>query len=242
MSSKTIVTDIGKALIAKAIESGTTVKLKYFAVGDGGGQEYTPTGHEIKLVKENWRTNIGSILRNPKDDKELFIDTPIPEDVGGWWIREYGIFDETGNLVLIGTPNPFYKSKAEEGDVITVDFNLSLTLQNIASIEFIVDPAAYVTHNYLENADYPINGKIKFLQRPKILDSEAATLADLDNIKALPDIQDDGKGTVTIQQPNGDAAKMVFSSKTNPNVYTTIDGATGQITLHGGKVTLFSNS
>ncbi len=234
MSSKTIVTDIGKALIAKAIESGTTVKLKYFAVGDGDGQEYTPTGHETKLIQENWRTNIGSIFRNPKDDKELFIDTPIPEDVGGWWIREYGIFDEAGNLILIGTPNPFYKSKAEEGDVITVDFNLSLTLQNIASVEFIIDPAAYVTHNYLENADYPINGKIKFLQRPKVLDSEAATLADLDNIKTLPDIQDDGNGTVTIQQPNGKGAVMRFLNAENPDTYTEIDGVNGEVRIHGG--------
>lgn len=237
MSSKTIVTDIGKALIAKATAEGTTVKMKYFAVGDGAGQEYTPTGHESKLVKENWRANIGSILVNPKDSKELFIDTPIPEDVGGWWIREYGVFDDQDNLILIGTPNPFYKSKAEEGDILVVDFNLSLTLQNIASIEFSIDPKAYVTHEYLENADYPVNGKISYKQRPQLLDSEVATLKDIDGIKVFPDIQDDGKGTVTVQQPNGKGAVMRFLSVDAPEIYTEIDGELGEVRIHGGKLT-----
>lgn len=236
MSSKTIVTDIGKALIAKATAEGTTVKMKYFAVGDGAGQEYTPTGHETKLVKENWRANIGSILVNPKDNKELFIDTPVPEDVGGWWIREYGVFDDQGNLILIGTPNPFYKSKAEEGDILVVDFNLSLTLQNIASIEFSVDPKAYVTHSHLENADYPVNGKITYKQRPKLLDSEIATLKDINGIKSFPDIQDDGKGVVTIQQPNGSGAVMRFLNSIVPDTYTEIDGVKGEIRIVGGKL------
>lgn len=236
MSAKTIVTDIGKSLIAKAIETGTTVKLKTFAVGDGNGKEYTPTGQETKLVKENWRSNIGSITVNPKNGKEVFVDTPIPEDVGGWWIREYGVFDEAGNLILIGTTNEFYKAKAEEGDVIVVDMNLSLTVQNTSAIQFIIDPAAYVTHQYLKDTDYKINGLIEFDQRPKCQDSVFALKSDIDGLVRYPDIQDDGLGVVTIAKPDGSGAAMRFTNKNTPNIYTEIDGVNGEVRIVGGNL------
>jgi hypothetical protein len=239
MTSKTIVTNKGKELIAAASAAGTSVKLKYFAVGDGSGNEYIPDGTEIALKKENWRSNIGSITINPKDKKELFIDTPIPEDVGGWWIREYGIFDENNNLILIGTPMSFYKAKTEEGEVLIVDFNLSLTLQNISSIQFIIDPAAYVTHQYLKESDYQINGQLTYLQRPKCENSEFALKSDLDGINKYPDIKDED-GVITIQQSDGRGAVMLFLSEAQPSIYTEINGATGEVKIVGGQLNGYS--
>lgn len=239
MSTKTIVTNLGKELIAKATATGTTVNLKYFAVGDGNGNEYIPDGTEIALKKENWRSNIGSIVVSKSDAKELLIDTPIPEDAGGWWIREYGVFDENNNLILIGTPMPFYKSKTTEGEVLIVDFNLSLTLQNIASIQFIVDPTAYVSHQYLKEDDYTINGQLAFTQRPRCENSVFALKSDLDGVGKYPDITDKD-GIVTIRQQNGKAATMVFDSVDNPSKSTIIDGANG-IQLNGTSIKLYRN-
>lgn len=240
-ASKTIVTDVGKQLIAKAVATGTTVKLKSFAVGDGGGEEYTPSGKETKLIKENWRSNIGNISVNPKDDKEVFIDTPIPEDVGGWWIREYGVFDESNNLILIGTTNEFYKAKAEEGDVIVVDMNLSLTVQNTSAIQFIIDPQAYVTHQYLKTADYQLDGQLIYGKRPKCENSVFALKSDIDGLVKYPDIQDDGKGVVTIAKPDGSGAVLRFPNKAQPNVYTEIDGRNGEVRIVGGSLSGFTN-
>ncbi|TXI91890.1 MAG: hypothetical protein E6Q33_08995 [Neisseriales bacterium] len=239
MATRAIVTNKGKELIAAAGAIGNTVKLKYFAVGDGSGNEYIPDGTEISLKKENWRTNIGSIAVNPKDKKELFIDTPVPEDVGGWWIREYGIFDEDNNLILIGTPTPFYKAKTEEGEILVIDFNLSLTLQNIASVQFIVDPSAYVTHQYLKESDYQINGLLTYSQRPKCEDSVFALKSDLDGIGKYPDITDQD-GIVNIRKPDGTAAKMIFNSIENPSKSTIIDGING-IQLKGTAIKLYRN-
>ncbi len=185
-ASKTIVTDIGKAKIAQAAATGTTVKLKYFAVGDGAGSEYTPTGKEDRLLGENWRSNIDSIVVNKTDPKELFIDTVVPENVGGWWVREYGVFDEDNSLILIGTINQVYKSTLEEGDIIAFDFNLSVILQNVSNIEYVIDLASYVSFDFLLNANYEVTGQVDHRNRLKITsasgDNRVAVIQDILNL------------------------------------------------------------
>lgn len=258
-ASKTIVTDLGKTLIAKASATGTTVKLKYFAVGDGSGSEYTPTGKETKLVKENWRTNIGSISVNPKDDKELFVDTPIPEDVGGWWVREYGIFDEANNLILIGTTNEFYKAKAEEGDVIVVDMNLSLTVQNTANIEFIIDPDSYVTYKNLNNIPYArtdkenqFTNKNSFNDYTTYKGSEVAVVKSRVGENWLPTNLQDIIGNISICYGNGlyvlANSSGLFSSVDNINwlkcyddAFTKVYFANGLFVASGSDAIYYSN-
>lgn len=185
-ASKTIVTDIGKAKIAQAAATGTTVKLKYFAVGDGAGSEYTPTGKEDRLLGENWRSNIDSIVVNKTDPKELFIDTVVPESVGGWWVREYGVFDEDNSLILIGTINQVYKSTLEEGDIIAFDFNLSVILQNVSNVEYVIDLASYVSFDFLLNANYEVTGQVDHRNRLKITsasgDNRVAIIQDILNL------------------------------------------------------------
>lgn len=235
----TYVTDIGKELISAAVASGGTVKFKYFAVGDGDGSEYEPTGHETQLVHENWRVNIGNIIVDPKDKKAVIIDTPIPEDVGGWFVREYGIFDEDNNLILIGTVNTFYKPPKTES-IFIVDMKLSLSLKNVSTVQFIIDPQAYVTHSYLKTADYTIEGQTEYAQRPKCENSVFATKADIEGLVKFPDIQDDGKGVVIIQQPDGSGAVMRFLDKAQPDIYTEIDGKNGEVRIVGGTLTGYS--
>lgn len=185
-ASKTIVTDIGKAKIAQAAATGTTVRLKYFAVGDGAGSEYTPTGKEDRLLGENWRSNIDSIVVNKTDPKELFIDTVVPENIGGWWVREYGVFDEDNALILIGTINQVYKSKLEEGDIIAFDFNLSVILQNVSNVEYVIDLASYVSFDFLLNANYEVTGQVDHRNRLKITsasgDNRVAIVQDILNL------------------------------------------------------------
>lgn len=239
--AKTIITDIGKIKIAKAAETGKAVAVRYFAAGDGNGETYTPSGAEKKLRNEKWRSGINSSKVNPLKPDELILDTVIPANIGGFYIREYATFDIDGDMISIGTCLEIYKpSITDKSPLISIECLMSHTLQNMSSIELTVDLKSYVTYEYLLRNNYKILGLITYEQRPQCEGSTFALMTDIAAAK-LPDVHDDGIGTVTIQQPDGSAAKMIFSSKLNPNIYTTIDGATGQITLHGGKLTLFSN-
>lgn len=240
--AKTIITDIGKIKIAKAAETGIAVAVRYFAVGDGSGETYIPDGTETSLRDEKWRSGINSSHVNPLKLDELILDTVIPANIGGFFIREYATFDVDGDMISIGTCLGIYKpSMDDHGPLISIECLMSHTLQNMASLELTVDLKSYVTYEYLLKNSYTILGSITYAQRPQCEGSTFALMTDIAESK-LPDVHDDGKGTVLIQQPDGSAAKMIFTSKATPEIFTMIDGETGQVTLQGGKLTLFTNS
>ena len=56
------------------------------------------------------------------------------------------------------------------------------------------------------------------------------------SIGAYPDIVD-SNGVITIQQPNGKGAILRFINNDTPNVYTEINGATGELKVVGGILT-----
>lgn len=233
--AKTIITDIGKIKIAKAAETGKAVAVRYFAVGDGSGETYIPDGTETKLRDEKWRSGINSSHVNPQKPDELILDTIIPEDVGGFFIREYATFDVDGDMISIGTCLGIYKPTIEDkSPLISIECLMSHTLQNMASVELSVDLKAYVTYKYLLENSYTILGSITYAQRPKCEGSTFALMTDIAAAK-LPDIKD-VNGVITIQQPDGTGAVMRFLNAVMPDTYTEIDGIKGEIRIFGGKL------
>lgn len=232
--AKTIITDIGKIKIAKAAETGIAVAVRYFAVGDGSGETYIPDGTETSLRDEKWRSGINSSHVNPLKLDELILDTVIPANIGGFYIREYATFDVDGDMISIGTCLEIYKpSMDDHGPLISIECLMSHTLQNMASLELTVDLKSYVTYEYLLRNNYKIFGSITYEQRPQCESSTFALMTDIAEAK-LPDVHDDGKGTVTIQQPNGKGAVMKFLNSESPDTYTEIDGVNGEVRIHGG--------
>ena len=89
-----VVTDIGIEKINEALQTGRKIDLKYIAIGDGNGDYYEPTVNQTELVNETFRAEISSV-------DELTARARIPFDVGGFYIREAGIFDSEDNLILV---------------------------------------------------------------------------------------------------------------------------------------------
>lgn len=208
--AKTIITDIGKIKIAKAAETGLPVKVKYFAVGDGAGETYQPTGIETSLREEKWRSGVNSIFVNPENPQELFINTTIPENIGGFFIREYGTFDEDGDMISIGTCDAIYKPTLDDKQpIIRLDCRMSHTLQNVSDVKIDVDLTAYVTYEYLLTNDWETAGQQNFKLRPTFNNKGLALLEEVDAAK-LPDINNDVVGTVKVAQKNGKASVMEF--------------------------------
>ena len=88
-----VVTDIGIEKINEALETGRKLDLKYIAIGDSNGTYYEPTVTQTELVNELYRADISAV-------DELTARARIPFDVGGFYIREAGIFDSDNNLIL----------------------------------------------------------------------------------------------------------------------------------------------
>ncbi len=73
------------------------------AVGDGGGVLPTPDAKQTALVNEKRRAALNMLYIDPQNSSQIIAEQVIPENEGGWWIREVGLFDESGALIAVGT-------------------------------------------------------------------------------------------------------------------------------------------
>lgn len=92
----TLLTDRGMAKIASALADKKQLHLQKMAVGDGGGQYYEPIASQTKLRHEVWRGEMNTLTVAPNNPNWLIAELVLPEDVGGWYVREVGVFDDEG--------------------------------------------------------------------------------------------------------------------------------------------------
>ena len=96
----TVVTSAGLALVTAATMRGEKVKLKYLAVGDGGGQYYQPSADMTALKNEKWRGEVNSVQINPDSPNMIDIVAVIPATVGGFTIREMSVQTEGDDVMF----------------------------------------------------------------------------------------------------------------------------------------------
>ena len=110
-----ILTELGEAKLANAIALGGTLKLKNMAVGDGNGNLPMPDRKQKALVREVRRAGLNQLTVDPANASQIIVEQVLPEDVGGWWLREIGIYDEAGDLCVVANCPPSYKPVMTEG-------------------------------------------------------------------------------------------------------------------------------
>ncbi|WMM24037.1 phage tail protein [Tissierella sp. MB52-C2] len=137
----TILTKIGKAKIANASALGNKVNFTHFALGDGNGDYYNPTESQTELRKEVWRGNIGQIVVDENNPSWIVLETIIPADVGGFTIREAGVFDSEGNLLAIGKYPETYKPQVQDGSAKDLYIRMILEVANTSVVNLKVDPS-----------------------------------------------------------------------------------------------------
>ena len=137
----TLLTTTGAAQLANAQATGTTVAIKYLAVGDGNGTAYDPSENQTALVNEVWRGQINQVVVDADNANWLVIEGIVPEDVGGWYVREVGVFDADGNLIAIGKYPETYKPALASGSAKDLYIRFILEISNTADVELKIDPA-----------------------------------------------------------------------------------------------------
>jgi len=148
----TILTNVGKAKIANATALESKVNLKYFALGDGNGNYYEPTENQDSLRHEVWRGNINNISIDSDNDNWVVVEVVIPADVGGFTIREAGIFDSDNNLLAIGKYPETYKPELSSGSGKDLYIRMILEVSNSSVVTLKIDPSVVlVTKKDLDN-------------------------------------------------------------------------------------------
>ena len=147
----TILTKVGQAKIANATALGTKINFATLKVGDSNGTYYNPTEAQEDLVHTVWQGNINSITTDPDNPNWIFIIVPIPSDVGGFTIREVGIFDDEGYMLAVGKYPETYKPQAADGSTKEITIRTILEVSNSASVTLKIDPTVtLVTKEDLE--------------------------------------------------------------------------------------------
>ena len=152
----TLLTTTGAAKIA-AVQAGSAppVQRTHIALGDGGGQAYDPTGSETALVNEVHRTTVTSVAVDSDNPSWVVVDAVIPPDVGGWWIREAGIFDSDGDMIAIAKMAETYKPVLTDGMATDLVIRLILQVASASAVTITVDPSQILaTHDWVLTA-YP---------------------------------------------------------------------------------------
>ncbi|EFI6587014.1 phage tail protein [Escherichia coli] len=174
MSTKfyTLLTDIGAAKLASAAALGVPLKITHMAVGDGGGTLPTPNAKQTALVNEKRRAALNMLYIDPQNSSQIIAEQVIPENEGGWWIREVGLFDESGALIAVGNCPESYKPQLAEGSGRTQTVRMVLITSGTDNITLRIDPAVvlatrkYVDDKALELKVYADDQMAKHLAAP----------------------------------------------------------------------------
>lgn len=135
-----VVTDTGNALMMDAIANGRKVSIVNFAVGDGNGEYYRPETDMTELRNEVWRGDINSCKISEEAENILIVSAVCPGDVGGFTIREMGVFDGEGNMVAVCNCPATPKVTVTDGVVNEMRLEMEIALINGYALELLVDP------------------------------------------------------------------------------------------------------
>lgn len=157
----TIKTDKGLELDAAA-STGSKLTLTTMAIGDGGGDTYTPTSDQTALKGEKVRVNLNSLNQDDSDPKQWSAQGIFPADKGGFTAREAGLFTDDGTLYAVASIPPTYRPTPDEGATGSLDLSLSFAVSAASSVEVNVDPStSLINRDQLKKTlgdYYPLTG------------------------------------------------------------------------------------
>ncbi|ATZ96294.1 MULTISPECIES: phage tail protein [Dickeya] len=147
----TLLTRIGEAKLAEAISTGKPLEIAQMGVGDGGGVLPTPDPMQTKLVNEKRRAVINSLSVDPDNTNQMIAEQVIPENEGGFWLREIGLYDVDGDLIAVGNCPETYKPELKEGSGRIQTVRMVLIVSRTDAITLKFDPTvALATRRYAD--------------------------------------------------------------------------------------------
>ena len=135
-----LLTEIGQAKVANAIAIGDKINFAKMKVGDGGGSYYDPTERQTELKNIVWEGNINQVSVDDDNPNWIHIEVMIPSTDGGFWIREYGVYDDFDNLLGICKCAETYKPIISDGSVKEMLLDMVLCVINTDVVELKIDP------------------------------------------------------------------------------------------------------
>ncbi|MEB4674632.1 phage tail protein [Enterobacteriaceae bacterium G50] len=206
---KTVITKAGTIKLAAAtVPNGKKVNFTAMAIGDGGGTLPTPDANQTKLINEVWRYSLNKISQDAKNKNFVVAELLVPPERGGFWMREMGLYDDTGTLIAVGNMAESYKPELAEGSGRAQTVRMVIMVSDIESVELTIDTSMVMaTQDYIDDklAEHELSrnhpdATLKekgFTQLSNATDSESESVAATP--KAVKAAYDLAKGKYTAQ-------------------------------------------
>ncbi|WP_417778611.1 phage tail protein [Stutzerimonas xanthomarina] len=136
-----LLTAVGEAKLANAAALGTQLQISRMAVGDGNGNLPVPSRTQTALINECYRADLNELKPDPANASQIIAELVIPETEGGYWLREMGLFDASGDLIAVSNCPPSYKPQMAEGSGRTQVLRMVLIVSSTAAVQLKIDPS-----------------------------------------------------------------------------------------------------
>ncbi|PTA87418.1 phage tail protein [Kosakonia sp. H7A] len=147
-----ILTNQGAARLANATAIGTSLNLTQIAIGDGNGVLPTPDATQTRLVNQKRIAPLNALSIDPTNTSQIIAEQIIPENEGGYWIRELGLYDDEGVLIAVANCPETYKPLMQEGSGRTQTIRMVITVSSTAAVTLKIDPAVVLaTRKYVDD-------------------------------------------------------------------------------------------
>ncbi|POW59025.1 phage tail protein [Candidatus Pantoea alvi] len=147
-----LLTNQGAAKLANATALGTKLQITEMAVGDGGGSLPTPNASQAGLVGEKRRAALNSLSVDANNSSQIIAEQIIPENEGGFWIREIGLFDADGVMIAVANCAETYKPQLQEGSGRTQTVRMIIIVNSTDAVTLKIDPSVVLaTRQYVDN-------------------------------------------------------------------------------------------
>mgnify|MGYP003366841774 FL=1 len=154
-----ILTNQGAARLANATALGTQLNLTQMAVGDANGTLPTPDPAQTKLVNQKRIAPLNLLAVDPNNTSQIIAEQIIPENEGGFWIREIGLYDDDGILIAVANCPETYKPQLQEGSGRTQTIRMILIVSSTSSISLKIDPSVVLaTRQYVDDKVIEVKG------------------------------------------------------------------------------------
>ncbi|EFB8763315.1 tail fiber protein [Escherichia coli] len=155
MSTKfrTVITTAGAAKLAAATApGGRKVNITTMAVGDGGGKLPVPDAGQTGLIHEVWRHALNKISQDKRNSNYIIAELVIPPEVGGFWMRELGLYDDAGTLIAVANMAESYKPALAEGSGRSQTCRMVIIVSSVASVDLTIDTTTVMaTQDYVDD-------------------------------------------------------------------------------------------
>ncbi|HEA0580537.1 TPA: phage tail protein [Escherichia coli] len=147
-----ILTNQGAARLANAAALGTKLNLTQMAVGDANGTLPTPDPAQTKLINQKRIAPLNLLTVDPANTSQIIAEQIIPENEGGFWIREIGLYDNDGILIAVANCPETYKPQLQEGSGRTQTIRMILIVSSTSAITLKIDPSVVLaTRQYVDD-------------------------------------------------------------------------------------------